>query len=278
MAAEGFASRRDTLAFVVCLVLSLLARTAPDPMQSRLAAGVRSTVLAPFLWVQEQAELLRTSRSRFAAVVAQRDSAAQAALLVDALREENERLRELLDLGQRLGVRHVPAEVLHQSSPTDGLTLLLSAGTSDGVRRMAPVLAPAGLLGVIRSAEATRSVAVIWPHPDFRASAMTLDGSVYGIVQPAGREGPGGALLELTGVPYRDIVAPGTRLYTAGFGGIYPRGIPIGEVIAVADEQEGWARTYLVRPAVHPAAVSHVIILTQPALDLTDALAETPIP
>lgn len=278
MAVEGFASRRDTLAFVVCLGLSLVARAAPDGFQSSVAAGVRSTVLAPFLWLQEQAELLRTSRSRFATVVAQRDSAAQAVLLVDALREENDRLRELLALGDRLGVRHVAAEVLHQSMPTDGLTLLLSAGTADGVRPMAPVLAPAGLLGMIGTADATRSVAVIWPNPDFRAAAMTIDGSVYGIVQPAGSQGPNTALLELTGVPYRDVVPPGTRLYTAGFGGVYPRGIPLGEVIAVADEQEGWARTYLVRPAVHPAAVSHVIILIQPALDLTGALGETPVP
>ena len=274
MAAEGFASRWDTLAFVVCLLLSLAARAAPEPLQEQAASAVRSTVLAPFLWLQHQAELFRTSRTRFAAVVAERDSAARSAMLVDALREENMRLRELLDLRARLPVRHVAAEGLHQSLPTDGLTLLLAAGARDGVRPMAPVLTPGGLLGVVQSVDAERSVAMIWPHPDFRAGAMTLDGSIFGIVAPHGSDGPNTALMELSGVPYRDLVAPGTQLYTAGFGGVYPRGIPLGQVMAVAEEQEGWARTYVVRPAVHPAAVSHVIILTQPTVDLTETFRE----
>ena len=52
---------------------------------------------------------------------------------------------------------------------------------------------------------------------------------------------------------------------TSGLGGVLPRGIPIGTVIGLAAEAEGWERTYLVRPAVHPAAVTHVMILTGPA-------------
>ncbi len=60
-------------------------------------------------------------------------------------------------------------------------------------------------------------------------------------------------------------MAPGTLLVTSGLGGadgVYPRGIPIGRVLRVAEEREGWSRSYVVRPAVHPAAVAHVIVLT----------------
>ena len=35
----------------------------------------------------------------------------------------------------------------------------------------------------------------------------------------------------------------------------------IGTVVGLASEAEGWERVYLVRPAVHPAAASHVMIL-----------------
>jgi len=45
---------------------------------------------------------------------------------------------------------------------------------------------------------------------------------------------------------------------------VLPRGIPVGTVVGVAGEAGGWERTYLVRPAVHPAAVTHVMILTGP--------------
>jgi rod shape-determining protein MreC len=207
-------------------------------------------------------------------VVAQRDSALRRALEAQSLEEENERLRELLALSRRLPVRHIAAAVLHQASPTDAFTLLLSAGRDQGVRPRAPVIAPGGLLGVVRGVEAATSVAILWSHPDFRVSAMTSDRQVFGIVAPRGSDGPNTILLELRGVPYGDKVEPGTKVYTSGLGGatgVYPRGIPIGEVIAVAEEEEGWSRTYVVRPAVHPAAVSHVIILTGPALGLESA-------
>jgi rod shape-determining protein MreC len=105
---------------------------------------------------------------------------------------------------------------------------------------------------------------VTWAHPEFRASAMAGDGSVYGIVAPHGTEGPRSWLLELRGVPYRQLVPDGTVIVTSGLGGVFPRGIPLGSVIGMGREAEGWERTYLLRPAAAPAGVSHVMILIGP--------------
>jgi rod shape-determining protein MreC len=272
MVSERFASRWDTwVAIAACVVLAIAARSVPTPVQETVASAVRSTVGAPLLALEHQAELLRSSRFRLRALIAERDSAAVLALQAEALAEENDRLRDLLALRDRLGGRSVAAEVLRQSGPTAGLTLMLSAGADAGVRPLAPVVAPGGVLGQVRSVDATRALAILWTHPDFRVGAMTPDGSVFGIVSPAVPTGPGTILLQRTGVPYRDVVPPGTRLFTSGFGGVYPRGIPIGEVVGVAQEQAGVSRTYAVRPAVHPAAVAHVIILVSPDLDISDA-------
>jgi len=103
-----------------------------------------------------------------------------------------------------------------------------------------------------------------WAHPEFRASAIATDASVVGIAAPHGAEGPSVWLLELQGVLYRKQVAAGTVIVTSGLGGVFPRGIPIGVVIGPAGEEKGWGRTYLVRPAIHPAELSHVMILTSP--------------
>lgn len=271
LAPDSFSSRRDTLAFVICLLLAFAARLSPPVVQDAAATAFSHTVLAPFLFLQEQAEVIKSSRSDYARVVGLRDSLVVRALSVPGLEEENEQLRDLLGLSSRLQVRHISAEALHQASPASGLVTILSAGSADGVRPKAPVVTSEGLVGVVQGVSVDRSVAMLWTHPDFRVSAMTRDGSVFGIVAPRGSEGPNTMLLELTGVPYQQDVEPGTVIYTSGLGGttgVYPRGIPIGTVLDIGDEQEGWSRTYIVRPVVPPAAVSHVIILTGPALDL----------
>lgn len=279
-ASERYASRRDTFAFITCVVLALLARGTPASWHDAISTRLRETVLAPFIWMEERAELMRTSRARLARVLAERDSAVVAATMLEAMREQNAQLRAALGLAARLPVRHRSAEVLHQTFPTDGFTLLISAGSRDGVRPLAPVIAASGLVGVVRSVGVSTAVVVGWAHPDFRASAMTLDGSVFGIVAPRGSAGPNTMLLELTGVPYRDQVPAGTLIYTSGLatgeGGVYPRGILIGAVIAVADELEGWARTYLVKPAVHLASVSHVVVLLQTGVDVRNAFDPPP--
>lgn len=262
LAADRYGSRADTLAFIGCVALSVAAMSLPQRIRDPVASALRRTVLKPLLTLQEQIGLLAASLARYDAVVAQRDSAALAATFLPELRGENVRLRSLLGLGTRLGSGYVPAEVLKQSEPTSALTFIVSAGKKQGVRPLSAVVSPEGLVGIVSAVDQQTSVVVTWAHPEFRASAMAADGSVYGIVAPHGTEGPGVWLLRLEGVAYRQLVQNGEQILTSGLGGVLPRGIPIGTVVGLAAEAEGWQRTYLVRPAVHPAAVTHVMILT----------------
>ena len=128
----------------------------------------------------------------------------------------------------------------------------------------------------MNSVDARTSTVVTWAHPEFRASAMGADASVFGIVQAGGAESPDVWLLALHGVPYRQEVSPGTLIVTSGLGGVFPRGIPIGTVTAETSEASIWERRYVVRPAVHPAAVSHVMILTSAREDLRGAFGVGP--
>lgn len=277
-APDPFSSRRDTLAFLICLVLSLVARVLPAPAQHGLATAVSHSVLAPFLYLQEQAQVVKASRSDYLASIGVRDSTVVQALTADGIAEENAQLRAELGLSRRLPVSHVSAEVLQQAMPTAGLMARLSVGRARGVRTGAPVLTPAGLAGVVQSVGDRYSVAILWTHPDFRVSAMTADGAAFGIAAPRGSAGPSAPLLELRGVAYQQQIPIGTPIFTSGLGGpsgVYPRGIPLGTVIGVAEEREGWSRTYVLRPAVHPASMSHVIVLTGPVGDLSGAFRDS---
>jgi rod shape-determining protein MreC len=264
-------TRRDTALFVLCLSLSMVALFSPPTWGSGVAATLRETVLSPLVWLQTRAEEGRTSRVRFRAVTAERDSASYLAQFLPALRAENERLRQLLRLSHRLTTSYVAAEVLHQPQATDSRTLLLSVGARQGVAPFNPVVAPEGLIGVVLSVSRTSSIAMSWAHPEFRVSAFTVGGNAFGVAAPSieGRNNEGA--LEFRGVPYRDSVPLGTLVLSSGLGGVFPKGIPVGTVIGTVREEAGWERVYRLRPAANPGSASHVLVLTGSRGDLAPA-------
>src|SRR5258705_8750319 len=244
---DRYASRGDTLLFVLCVGLSVAALSLPNQWRDPLAQGLRQSVLAPFLFLQRQTELLAAARYRYDAVVAQRDSVALAATFVPELRSENARLRGLLGLSARLGGGYVSAEILHQPEPTNPLSFVVSAGKREGVRPLSAVVSPEGLVGLVASVDEHTSVGLSWAHPEFRASAIAIDGSVVGIAAPHGAEGPNVWLLELQGVLYRQQVPAGTLILNPGLGGSLPHGMPRRRVDDQAGGEERWRSKEIVR-------------------------------
>src|SRR2546421_10247848 len=171
LGADRYASRADTLLFVGCMLLSIAAMSLPDRWRDPLAKGLRQTVLAPFLWLQQQTGLLAAALSSYDAVVAQRDSATLAATFVPELRAENTRLRGLLGLGARLGSGYVPAEVLHEALPTNPLTLIVSAGPRPGGEPPAAGGGPGGAGGIGSPGDAPTRLVVPVADPQFRGRA-----------------------------------------------------------------------------------------------------------
>jgi rod shape-determining protein MreC len=254
-------TRRDTVMFLACLGLSLVGLFSPSSWGQGVADALRSSVLAPLVWLQARAEEGRTSRARLKAITIQRDSASYLAQGIPSLMAENERLRQLLTLSRRLSTPYVAAEVLHQAQATDGRTLLLDVGRSDLVSEFDPVVSPEGLVGMVLNASPRSSVVMTWAHPEFRVSAYTVGGNASGVVAPSLSGMSGEGALEFRGVPYRDSVPAGTLVLSSGLGGVYPKGIPVGTVAGVAREQAGWERVYRLLPAANPGSVAHVLVL-----------------
>jgi rod shape-determining protein MreC len=256
-------SRRDTALFALCVILAIVARALPEPVRDPIAAALRQTIVAPLLSLQGSAERTRSAWLNYEGLTVSRDSIALRAMQVQTLETENDRLRQLLALGSRLGWGFIPAEALHGQSIGEETTVSLSAGSDAGVRRYAPVVAPEGLVGMIQSVDPGMSVALLWGHPQFRPSAMSADGSAFGIIYPHASEGAERFLLELRGVQFRSALDTGSLVVTSGLGGVFPAGIPIGTVLGEIKTTELWARTYLLRPAVPPPDVRSVMILNQ---------------
>jgi len=288
IAPEHFASRRDTIALALCILLSIGARLAPTDVQDKVVEATRDTVLAPFLAMQHWIENERDVHLQAVERMAVADSAQVQGLEVLTLKQENEYLRSLLGLSARISTAHVAAEVLRSGQTGEEFSsLLLAAGSNQGIEENDPVVALGGLVGHIVHVHAATSDVLLWTDANFRASAVTeaRSGSgegkpVFGIVEPQSGVMPNSMVMKLSGIPYLEQVPVGARVFTSGagaeLGGVYPRGIPIGTVVAVADSLEGWSRNYTVQPAVPIASVSHVIVLTGEDADVGAAFEGGP--
>lgn len=253
-------SRRDHLLLIGSLLVAGAAMTAPSETTLAASAAIRESVLLPVVWMQSRAAEGRTSRARLEALRGERDSAAIALQGLPALEAENARLRALLGLRSASVVPWTAAEVLHQTVPVDGRTILLSAGSRDGIEPDSPVVSPDGLVGVVVQVGLSSSVALTWAHPEFRVSAVTAGGETQGIVAPYPGSAASEAFLEFRGVAFRDTIPTGTLVVTSGLTGVYPRGIPIGRVVGIRSEQLGWERVYRLAPLAIPGGVSHVLV------------------
>ncbi len=255
-------SRVDTAIAIACAMVALLLLVLPDVPRQRVASVIRGNLIGPLAMLQTRA--LQTGRALAAqdSLRSVNDSVVVRSQRLDAVEAENARLRELLGLGRALSWGFVPAEALVGRSDADEHTLLLSAGATQGVQRLSAVVAPDGLVGMVQEVDARTSVAIVWPHPDFRVSATTSDGTAFGIVTAHEGEGADRWLLELHGVPYRSALRPGTVVVSSGLGGVFPRGILIGTVVrALPGQGTGWARSYLLRPAVRPSDLTSVMVI-----------------
>jgi rod shape-determining protein MreC len=254
-------SRADSAILLACAVLALLLTFLPLRLRESIAASLRQTVLAPVIALQAQAERARSAFLTRNETSARIDSLALRLAELEVLAEENARLRKLIGLARPLRWGFIPAEALRGRGLGDEHSVLLTAGSAAGVTSGAGVVAPEGLVGVVATVDPRTSTAILWTHPDFRASATTNDGAVFGIIAPHLGDEADRFLLELGGVPYRDTLAAGTVVRTSGRGGVFPRGIVIGTVLRQLQDAQGWSRTYLVQPAVLPSDITQVMVL-----------------
>lgn len=252
--------RRETIIAAIFLLVALFLYFMPDEYQRPIRSTVRSTVLRPFVGFQSMLAQRDPRVVDVSALRAERDSMAAVLAAQAPLVEENRRLRALLGLRERAAPAFTPAQLVRIGVSGGESTFLLNVGRTDSIRPGSPVVAGGGLLGVVREAEEGTALGIDWTHPDFRASAMTADGSAYGIVEPRPGRFREEDLLTLSGAPFHSDIPSGTRIVTSGRGGVYPRGIPIGVVLGIDEADTGWRKNYVLRPLVRPESVTHVLV------------------
>ena len=240
---EGRGGRRHIAVAVAFLVLALVTSYLPDPAQQRIAGVLKASVLRPFIATQERLNDARMRATQVDILRGQVDSLAAELSTQGALSDENRTLRDLLDLGQRVGPSYRSASVIRPGTPGSESMFLLFLGAEHGVEQGAPVINRHGLVGVVREVRDRTAVGMDWTHPDFRASAMVADGTAYGIVENRRGTFREQDRLVLNGTAYYEDVENGTPVLTSGLGGVFPRGIPIGFIDGVSGVEGRWRKS-----------------------------------
>ncbi len=249
-----------TFAAVVFLV-ALTSTYLPEGSQQQIAVTLRASVLRPFIATQESLNDARRRAGDVDVLTARLDSLSAIFSTQSAVMDENRTLRAMLGLVERGGPRFVPATVLRPGTAGSESMFIVDVGTADGVPQGAPVVGPFGLVGVIRELGVETSVGMDWNHPDFRVSAMLVDGTMYGIVEPRRGRFREEDRLILNGTAYVDV-RPGTEVVTSGLGAFFPRGIPVGKVDRLLETEGSWRKSFWIEPMVEPGSVTHVLVLT----------------
>jgi len=177
----------------------------------------------------------------------------------DELDAENERLRVLLTLRERLSVRTIGAEVVARewNGFTRGLTV--NRGRTDGLEKLAPVIVTRGVVGRVMELRRDSAVVQLVTDPASGIAGVVNRTRAQGLV-----EGVAGGRMRLKLAAREEGVTVGDMVFTSGIGGLFPKGLPLGRVTRV-QPATGLFRLVDLEPAVDLSTVEEVLVLPRGA-------------
>jgi rod shape-determining protein MreC len=182
---------------------------------------------------------------------------------------ENERLREITRYisGPSFpdDYRSVVTRVVARPPSAYNQVVLVAAGSDDGVAVNAPVVTEDGLVGLVTEVTGNGAKVTLLTDQASAVSAIVLQTGAAGVV----RHGPSdGSALVLDRVGKDELVSEGDLVITAGWRSgklesLYPRGIPIGTVASVGQQDVDLYKRIQVAPLVDFDSLAEVIVLVE---------------
>jgi rod shape-determining protein MreC len=157
--------------------------------------------------------------------------------------------------------------------------VIVSAGSDDGIRRNAPVVSPDGnLVGQVTDLTDSTARITLITDQSSSVSAVVLETEADGVV----KHGASSSSLILDRVEKDEMASAGNTVITAGwtterFESLFPRGIPIGTVESVGQQDVDLFKRIQIAPLADFDALSAVIVLikkpqpAQPAQPATES-------
>ncbi len=227
------------------------------PLQS-IAAGISDGVNS-FIGIFTDSGKLREENGRLQSEI---NTLRENQVEFDETKRQLELYRQFLELKeQNPDYKFADARVVAVDPSEKYYNFTINAGSLKGVKAGDPVITPAGLVGVAYDValDSARVRTILDPTTQVSAyvSRTGDEGTTGGTVTLA-REG----LLRINYLSREGGAAAGDYVATSGKGGIYPRGLLIGEIQSVSPDSDGLTMTAQIQPFADIKNLSSVFVLT----------------
>jgi rod shape-determining protein MreC len=175
---------------------------------------------------------------------------------------DDERLKKLIGLRETLQAPSIAATVIGEDNSPWFKTITIDRGDKDGIREDLPVVASAGVVGrVVKVGGNSSRVLLLTDHAS-GISAVVQRSRARGIVK-----GKGGNMCSLEFSERGEDVRIGDVVLTSGVGGVFPKGLPIGEVTMVKKGSYGIFQVVDIRPYVYIPRLEEVLVISRKSED-----------
>lgn len=268
----------------VCSALAIFLMVADTRFKVMQPARIAvATALYPVQWLALQPVLALQSIAGYFASLntakAARD-AAQNMRITQSLRvnqveqvlQENERLRKLLGLRERLQSPASAAQVIYDAADPFTRKVVIDRGMVGGVALGSPVVDEMGVVGQVTRVYPLVSEVTLLTDRDQAIPVLNTRTGARGVA--FGDMTVHADAMELRYMAANADVAVGDLLTTSGVDGVYPPGLPVARVEKVERRVDtAFARVYCV-PVAQVAGTGHVMVLAP----LTTQIPERPAP
>ena len=180
----------------------------------------------------------------------------------DEILAENKRYRELLDFKAAHRQFNVRAgSVISRDYGTWSNTMVIDIGSEDGIEENMAVVTPAGVVGFISDVypHSSRVQLLTDPRTSIGAIVQRPESRVSSVVRGNGNVPTEPQFVNIA----KDAdILEGDTLVTSGFGSIYPKGLYIGTIVSIHQDDNDFVKYAVIRPGVDFSKLEEVFVIT----------------
>lgn len=178
---------------------------------------------------------------------------------LEIIKAENQMLREYANLTEKYSeYETIPAYVINKNISNFSECMVINVGTNDGIEANMAVISEKGLVGYIASVTDTTAKVqpIIDPSTSVSCTITTTRDSVVckGMLNSDTN-------LKITYIPIDATIALGDTVETSGMGGIYPKGIAIGNIKQIVETKNISDRYAILETAVDFSKIETVLVI-----------------